>query len=156
MDSKKKKTLKQLILMFGVIFSLFIMLAIIGFRNSAKDIKYYQEVNLNLSGIINEVRPLNSYGHDFGVISIKIIKSNIKNYDERKNLDRYLGVIKNNRAELVFESISSVMQGDSIVLNIQNYKLYRNGKLIDENIIGMPPSSLIFTPFKEVKQKFKL
>ncbi|QCX38507.1 hypothetical protein FF125_08710 [Aureibaculum algae] len=141
--------MKRSFVVISIMISIFVVSIIIDSNEYKEDNKYYKEVNLKLKGKITEVKPL-TYEQNLGIIVIEITESNIQNYDERKSLKRYLGVIKNNKANLVFNSISSVKKGDSIVLNIQNYKLYRNGKLIEENVIRMPPKSFIFTPFKEI------
>lgn len=151
-----KKENQNAILKFSGLVLLFVVLIIIGRNTSNKHAEYYKEVNLYLIGEIAEIRPLTNYGHDFGVIAIDINKTNIDYYDEREKLEKHLGVIKNKKADLVFSGISRMKKGDSIVLNVQNYKLYRNGKLITENVVDLPRNNFIFTPFKEVNRKIKL
>ena len=116
--------MKRSFVVISIMISIFVVSIIIDSNEYKEDNKYYKEVNLKLKGKITEVKPL-TYEQNLGIIVIEITESNIQNYDERKSLKRYLGVIKNNKANLVFNSISSVKKGDSIVLNIQNYKLYR-------------------------------
>lgn len=151
-----KKENRNALLKFLGILLLFVIVLLFGLNTSKKSREYYKKVNLNLTGKVTEIRPLTKYGHDFGVIAIDVSQSNIDFYDERKNLDKHLGVIKNKKADLVFSGISRILVGDSLVLNIQNYKVYRNGKLITENIVDLPRNNFIFKPFVEVNRNIKL
>jgi len=150
-----KKKYKSILFALGIPFLLFIFFIKFGLKDTEKDSDYYKAIGLELNGTVQEVKPLN-YGHGYGVISILITDSNIQKYDKRDELERYFGVIKNGQGALVFNSINSVKVGDSISIKIETYKLFRNGKLIDENFIGMPPPNFIFTPFKEISSKIKL
>ena len=154
-----KKEIKKGIIKFAILaigmFIFFIYQVKSGFEATEKDSEYYQDTNLIFDGIIREVKPLTSYGHNFGVISIDLHNSNKEHYDPRRNLDRFLGIIINKKAELVFSAISEVKIGDSIVLNVQEYKIFRNGRLIRENIVGMPPDDS-FKPFKEIIRNINL
>jgi len=149
-----KKSYQKILFVLGIPFILFIILVLVGHSKTKNDSDYYKSIGLKLNGKIEAVKEL-KYGHDFGVIRIDLNYSNIIEYDKRNELKRYLGVLKNGKADLVFNSISSVKKGDSIAIDIQNYKVFRNGKLVEENIIGMP-SDYIFTPFNEIKSKINL
>ncbi|UAB75662.1 hypothetical protein [Mesoflavibacter sp. SCSIO 43206] len=149
-----KKNYQKILFVLGIPFILFIILVFVGLNKTKNDVEYYKSIGLKLNGKIEAVEKLR-YGHDYGVITIDLNYSNINEYDKRNELKRYLGVIKNGKADLVFNSIGSVKKGDSIVIDIQNYKVFRSGKLIRENIIGMP-SDYIFTPFNEIKSKINL
>ena len=136
--------------------TIFIALVINGLRENSQDADYYTNADLKLSGIITKVKPLKFYGHNYGVIDIDVSFSNKKTYDIRKESKRYLGVVKDKKASLVFNSVSLVQKGDSIVLNVQDYSIYREGKLIEKNKIGMPSKSFLFTPFNEINNKINL
>jgi len=151
----KKETRNALLKFLGMVL-LFVVLVIVGLNTSQKHANYFQEVNLNLTGIVTEIRPLTNYGHDFGVIALDINKSNIDQYDQRDELDKHLGVIKNKKANLVFSGISRFEVGDSLILEVQDYKLYRNGTLVTENVVEIPRNSFLFKPYKEVNRKIKL
>ena len=150
-----KKKYKLALLVFGIPFILFIILIKVSLSENEKDSDYYKTVGLQLNGTIKTVKEL-KYGHDYGVISIRLKYCNIKEYDKRNELERYFGVIKKDQAEIVFNTIGSIKVGDSIAIKIEKYELFRNGKLIDKNFIGMPPSSFIFTPFKEINRIINL
>ncbi|MDV7140446.1 hypothetical protein R3X28_16255 [Maribacter sp. TH_r10] len=156
MEKKKRPIIKKIVIMYGSILLIFFISVIYMSRNNGKDADYYKEVNLKMNGIITDIKPLNVYGHDYGVIDINISESNISDYDIRQEQDRYLGVIKASKASLVFGAVSQVKTGDSIVLNIQNYSIYRNKRIIRESTIGMPPKSFLFRPFNEINRKIKL
>ncbi|WP_298903452.1 hypothetical protein [uncultured Psychroserpens sp.] len=145
----KKENKKALFKFLGVVL-LFITILVIGLNTTNQHGEYYKEVNLNFTGIIKEIKPLNKYGHGFGVIAIDIHDSNITNYDERKNLDKYLGVIKGKKADLVFSNVNLLKSGDSIVFKTQNYKIFRNGKLIKESVVDLPRTNFIFKPFTKL------
>ena len=149
-----KKNYQKILFVFGVPLTLFIVLVFVGLNKTGKDSQYYKSIGLKLNGKIESVKELR-YGHNFGVISIGINYSNINEYDKRAELKRYLGVIKNGKADIVFNSINSVKIGDSIVINIEKYKIFRDGKLINENFISMP-SNFIFSPFREINRKVSL
>ncbi len=149
-----KKNYQRILFVLGVPTTLFIVFVFVGLNKTEKDSQYYKSIGLRLNGKIESVKALR-YGHNFGIISIGINYSNINEYDKRDELKRYLGVIKNGKANIVFNSISSVKIGDSIVINIEKYKILRDGKLIYENFIGMP-SDFIFSPFKEINRKVNL
>ncbi len=149
-----KKKRKIILFVFGLPLIIFIALVVIARNATHNDSEYYNSVGLKINGIVTDIQSL-KYGHDYGIISINVSQSNVWEYDKRNQLERYLGVIKNKKAELIFNRISSTKIGDSIVLNVQDYKLFRKGKLIVENTIGMPPSNFFFTPFREIKTKIK-
>jgi len=147
--------MKKSLLIFGtlIIASIFWMKMVK--KTNQTDAVYYQNVGLKLNGIIKEIKPLD-YGHDYGLISIKVNQTNIPEYDKRDELEKYLGVIKNDQAELVFNSVHAIEIEDSIVIKIQNYKVFRKGQLVYENVIGMPPSNFLFKTYRDVENKIEL
>lgn len=150
----KKGNLRTLLIL-GILLIIFVFAFKSQVDASENDEFYYKKIGLELSGKITSFEDL-FYGHDYGVISVSIKDSNIKEYDERKNLKRFLGVIKNGQADLVFNSISKIKIGDSIVVKNRNYKVFRDSKLIIEKKLTMPPPELILTPFSEIKEIIKL
>ena len=151
----KKENKKALLKFLGVVL-LFVIILIVGLNTTKQHAKYYNEVNLKFNGIIKEIKPLNKYGHGFGVLAIELNNSNLTNYDERHNLDKHLGVIKGKKADLVFNNVSVLHSGDSIVFDVRHYKVYRNGKLITENTIELPRTNFIFSPYNEVNRLIKI
>lgn len=151
----KKENRNALLKFLGLVF-LFIVILFIGRNTTKEHASYYNDVNLKLTGIVKEKRPLTTYGHDFGVIAVDIDTSNIAFYDERENLEKHLGVIKDKKADLVFSAISRIKIGDSLIIHTQNYEIYRNDELIKEGVIDLPRNNFIFRPFNEVNKNIKL
>jgi len=154
-----KKERKKGLTSFAVIIIGLLIFSIYHIQSALKantiDSEYYKKTNLKFSGIITKVNPLSRYGHDYGVISVDIFDANKEHYDPRDSLERFLGVLKNNKVNLVFNIMSDVQITDSIAFNIQKIKIYRNGNLIRESIVGMPPDD-IFNAFNEVHKKIEL
>ena len=146
---------KSTLLILGILLIVFVMFFRQQVKASKDDVTYYKTANIKLNGKITAFEAL-KYGHNFGVISIKLDKTNTKEYDEREQRKRFLGVIKNGQADLVFNSINNVKIGDSIVVNTKDYRLYRNQKLITKNKLTMPLPELILTPFDEINNIIKL
>jgi len=155
MKNKTKSGIIGFSVIFTVMLIIFIFLVKRGFKATEKDSQYYQYVNLKFNGIVKKVKPLTSYGHDYGVILIEIHDSNKRNYDPRDTLERYLGVLKNKKVDLIFNRMSEVKIGDSIDFNVEKYKIYRNEELIRESLSGMPPDD-IFQPFDEIRKNIEL
>ena len=153
-NETKKGLIRFAIIAIGMLI-FFVFQVKSGFKATEKDSEYYQKTNLKFSGIVKKVKPLTSYGHGYGVIHINLSNSNKELYDPRDTLDRFLGVVKNEKADLVFNRISEIQIGDSIDFNIQDFMIYRNGKLIRKSIVGMPPDD-IFKPFNEVNANIEL
>ena len=146
---------KSTLLIFGILLIVFVIFFRQQVRASKDDVTYYKTANIKLNGKITAFEAL-KYGHNFGVISIQLNETNTQEYDEREQRKRFLGVIKNGQADLVFNSINNVKIGDSIVVNTKDYRLYRNQKLITKNKLTMPPPELILTPFDEINNIIKL
>lgn len=150
----RKGMIRFVIIIIGMLV-LFMFQMKSGIKDSETDSEYYQKTNLKFNGIVKKVKPLASYKHDYGVILIDLGESNIEHYDPRENLDRFLGIIKEGKVDLVFNQISNVKIGDSIDFCVQEFKIYRKGKLIRESVTGMPPDD-VFKPFKEVLENIDL
>ncbi len=117
-----------------------------------KEQEYIRSLNLNLKGTVIDVYQL-KYGHDCGIISISISQSSIDQLDERNNRKQFLGIINDDKAEIVICSISKFRISDSIEINSDTYNLYRNGiEVIENNIITLP-SDMIYEPYKEINKR---
>ena len=147
--------MKKILGVFGGIIILFLLVYLFKVSNNQSDSDYFVDTNLKFNGVIWKVKPLTSYGHDYGVILVEIYHSNMKHYDPRDSLERFLGVLKDGRMELIFNRISEVKENDSIEFNIEEYKIFRNSKLIRDEWISMPPKDL-FKPFNEVRKVMEL
>ena len=154
-----KKQTKQILIKFGIgIIGLFILFLYNRKTYSVEnkiESDYYKSVNLKFSGTVKKVKPLTKYGHDYGVVAIDIYNSNTEYYDPRDSLNRFLGIVKNKKVELVFNRMSGIKTGDSIDFEIDEFKIYRNGRMVQENVVGMPPND-VFKPFNEIKKNIEL
>ncbi|WP_299767164.1 hypothetical protein [uncultured Dokdonia sp.] len=121
--------------------------------NESTDEVYYAEVNLKLQGIILRQRPLD-YMHGYSIIDIKIISSNLNDYDERENLRAHLGVINTDKASLVFNGV--VKEEDSISISGKKYTIFRNGNIVIKNELSLPTIDYFSNPFIEINKKINL
>ncbi len=121
--------------------------------NETTDEEYYNQIGLKLDGIVTNQKSID-YGHGYSIVTMNIINSNLITYDQRKNLNAHLGVINNKKANIVFNS--TVRIGDSIVIDVRNYKIFRKGKLISENILSLPTSDYFMNPFRDINKKTSL
>ena len=96
------------------------------------------------------------YGHDYGIINIKIKESNYNYYDERNEIDKFIGVIKDGEEEIVVTDISSYMLNDLYVLIENSYKIYRNDNKVKEGVYEYLTGIGIVSPYTEVKKKLTL
>lgn len=153
------KQTKQLLIKLGIgiliLFIFFLYNSKISAEKNKIESEYYDKTNLKFSGVVKKIKPLTDYQHDYGVILVEPYHSNMDFYDPRDSLGRFLGVIKNSMVDLVFNQISQVQIGDSIDFNVQEYRVYRNGKLIRESLVGMPGNDT-FNPFFEVRENIEL
>ena len=145
--------MKKPILKFLGILLLFIISAFYMKSRINRDNEYLKEINLSLSGNVTDIFELKQ-GHDFGIITLDVIKSSRKYYDERSNRKTYFGIIKDSKAKIAVNFISSIELNDEIIINGINYKIKRNNKIVDEGIWGLP-FDLINNPYNEIRDKIK-
>ena len=96
---------------------------------SEKEGEYIRSIGLNLQGKVIEKAEFNA-GHNYGVIYLELYQSNIKLFDDRDNQEKHIGLIKNDKAEIIFNAMSQIKIGDSISIENDQYHIYRMGKLI--------------------------
>jgi len=75
-----------------------------------------KDMDLHVIGIVDSVRKLNGY-NGTGVISMKVLKSNIKYYDPRDSFRYYYCIIKNGYAEVYDGHASHCFVGDTLDIN---------------------------------------
>ena len=109
-------------------------------------------LDLDIEGRVTKIEHLNQ-GHNFGIITLELEKSNIIDYDERNKLKRFFGIIKNKEAKIAVTNISSFLKGDVFILKRTNYTIYRNEKKIEHNFYEMP--SNIISPYYEINKRLK-
>ena len=72
-----------------------------------------EDVNLNFSGIVTDIHEVNGY-NGYGIITLNIISSNVKEYDPRNSIEFYYCIIKHGVAE-VYGHTSNRMLGRTML-----------------------------------------
>jgi len=146
--------MKKPLIIFSLMLSLFIAFVIYGKSISQKNVDYLKEVNLRLSGTVYDITELKQ-GHDIGILSLDLISTSIKKYDERNNRKIYFGVIDGDKAEIIFTFISIIKIGDEIIIKGTDYKVVREGKTIRYGKWDLP-IDLLGNSFQEISKKISL
>jgi len=96
-----------------------------------------EDLDLQLVGVVDTVIKGSNY-HDFGIIRLNIISSNIQEYDPRTNQKYYFCIIKNGIAEMYDHTLNE-LKGDTLMyqskLRLRSY--LRNGKKEEEGSISI-------------------
>lgn len=87
-------------------------------RDQAVNRESLEKLNLKLQGIVVNVDEVKGYS-GYGIITVRVLKTNIKNYDPRGKVDYYYCVIKDSIAE-IYDHAFMRMLGDT--LNINTHK----------------------------------
>ena len=150
-----KKRLFRKFLPFIFSISVFLLAAVILKNQIITEQQVIRELDIHLVGEVKKITKL-EYGHDYGIINIKIKESNYNYYDERNKIDKFIGVKKDGEAEIVVTDISSYMVNDLYVLKENNYKIYRNDNKVKEVVYEYLTGIGIVSPYTEVKKKLTL
>ncbi len=96
-----------------------------------------EDLDLQLIGVIDTVYEGNNY-HGYGIIRLKIISSNIKEYDPRSKQEFYFCIIKNGMAEMYDHTPTNLKQ-DTLIYNtkLKLSAFLRNGKKEQEGSISV-------------------
>lgn len=96
-----------------------------------------EDLNLQLVGVVNSIDPGRNY-HGYGIIRLKIINSNIQEYDPRSQQEFYFCIIKNGIAEM-YDHVSGTSKGDTLVYDtkVKLGSFLRNGKKEEEGSISI-------------------
>ena len=139
----------------------FIVLALfafaIGICNSIKenkeDKKYFDELNLKVTGVVESVDL--TYPGVFGVIKASILESNIDFYDPRKSRQYYYCLIKNKQVEFYQYDLYECAVGDTISVNTRrrSFLIKRGSKEIEKDI-GLCHYGEFFDYVRKKHQKF--
>jgi hypothetical protein len=76
------------------------------------DKDFLEDINLQLLGVVDTVDKGNHY-HGYGIIRLKVISSNIQEYDPRHKQEFYFCIIKNGIAE-VYDHTSATYKQDTL------------------------------------------
>jgi len=96
-----------------------------------------EDLNLQLVGLIDTIYEGNNY-HGYEIIRLKIISSNIKDYDPRSKQEYYFCIIKNGMAE-IYDHTPTKLKQDTLIYNTKlKLRAYlRNGKQEQEGSISV-------------------
>ena len=150
-----KKRLFRKFLPFIFSISVFLLAAVILKNQIITEQQVIRELDIHLVGEVKKITKL-EYGHDYGIINIKIKESNYNYYDERNEIDKFIGVIKDGEEEIVVTDISSYIVNDLYVLKENSYKIYRNDNKVKEGVYEYLTGIGIVSPYTEVKKKLTL
>jgi len=114
-----------------------------------------KSLNLSIKGKIVNVVKLD-YGHNYGILRLILFESNIDFYDERNSLDKFFGVVKGNKAEIIINGINGIKEKDIFILKGDEYQIFRNEKLIRDEYLTYLSSGGVFNPYREVKNRLEL
>lgn len=134
------KILIRVILFYAITIPIMILLGKYSNDYSNKlreqDCEYIKSINLNLNGIIIKKKGAKS-GHDVGLVQIEISQTNIDFYDKTNERKRNIILIKNDKANLILHTISSIKINDSISIIGDKYQIFRNNYLKNESTLSM-------------------
>lgn len=119
-----------------------------GKKNLKENRNYIKELNVNLTGVINEIQPL---GHASGLLHVNLYDSNYTYLDEKEKSGRYFIVIKSNKAEIYITEIPLIKVNDSIVIDKRIF-IYRDTELVLDIPIMIPNRRVL----KRLKKRHKL
>ena len=87
-----------------------------------------EDLNFQLIGVVDSVDKGENF-HAYGIIRLRILKSNIKEYDPRPKQQFYFCVIKNGIAE-IYDHASLIAKGDTLIYNTKEKMggYLRNGR----------------------------
>ena len=119
---KTSLLLKKLLTLIGL-FAL--LIPVIWYTNKTREqnaTKYFSTFDLNLKGKVLSVNVPDRF-HGCGIIDLKILSTNIKYYDPRKELDGYLCLIKDSIAQIYQQGARSCSPGDIVEINTKDKKI---------------------------------
>lgn len=85
------------------------------------DKDFLEDLNLQLIGVVDTVDKGNHY-HGYGIIRLKVISSNIQEYDQRLKQEFYFCIIKNEMAEIYEHAFISKV--DTVRIDTRKKMIY--------------------------------
>ena len=112
------------------------------------------KANLIFSGIVTDVDEVQGY-NGYGIIKMKIISSNIKEYDPRDSIEFYYCLIKHGRAEVYGHAFTNMI-GDTLNIDTQKrlMSIGSKGNESDEGSISINPDKNYYQYIRN-KSEFK-
>jgi len=125
---------KNIIALFvGIIVLLFVYFSKEG--KSVVNREALEDLNLQLTGVVRRTDDPGNF-NGTGIAGLKIISSNIENYDPRGKQEYYYCIIKNGEAEIYDSHVNFMSLGDTVVIDTKNrvIKYKSNNKEVEGNI----------------------
>jgi len=127
-----------LIVIVGVVFGAWFLRSDSDSRNEAEK-NALEDLNLQLTGVVESIQEGDNF-HSYGIIRLRIISSNVQDYDARGKLPYYFCTIKGNMAE-VYQHVSKLRTfvGDTLTYDTKK-KLgarVKNGRKTEEGSISV-------------------
>jgi hypothetical protein len=121
-----------------IAFVVLIFLIVYNLRKNSRDSsRYFDELALHLKGEVLSVDVPNGY-NGFGILKVKVLESNINNYDLRNKSDTYYCIIKNGLAEIYQLGVVECKPGDIVIVDTQKKEFTiqkRDGGKIVKDIV---------------------
>jgi hypothetical protein len=123
-------------------------------NHSAEDV-YFKNFHLDLQGVVTAVDiPESSNG--FGIIRVRILTSNIDDYDPRGKYKFYYCLIKRGIAEFYQGGASSCNVDDTVSVNTDNrvFLIVKPGRTVTQSIVLYDDNPAFFRYAESTHQKF--
>lgn len=139
------KPLLLLLKLYAVLLVIFFLGIAITRFISNKDSDYLRELNLKIEGIVESRKEL-KIGGNYGIIKIRIIKSNKKFYDGRdEKRTRHMGYIDLEKAIIPVSGVSNIQVGDLININVTHISILKLGEVNYKNHLDLPTNSFAYS-----------
>jgi hypothetical protein len=114
----------------------------------------FDDLKLHLVGVVYDIDPVESgYYHGFGIIRVKIISSDIQEYDQSQSKKYFYCTIKKGSAE-IYEHTAEIFVGDTLSINTRKgiISVNRKGVKVSEGDISLCSVDGYYDYIKKHKQ----
>lgn len=111
---------------------------------------YFNKVNFKLTGVLIADPDCPDASNGFCILRVRVVESNISNYDPRDHEEHYYCVIEKNYAELYQVNVGSCQKGDTIHVDAET-------KTFFDKQLNLHAPILLYTNdefYKYAKKKF--
>lgn len=107
-------------------------------KNSRVNNHYFDELALHLKGEVLAVDAPGGY-NGFGILKVKVLETNINNYDPRNKAENYYCIIKNGMAEIYQLGVYDCKPGDIVIVDTQKKEFTiqkrEGGKIVKDIVL---------------------
>ena len=112
-----------------------------------------EDLDLKLRGVVYKIDKVSGFNGS-GIANLKIINSNVRNYDPRPTDSYYYCIIKNGEAEIYDSHVRFMSIGDTIEIDTKNKTiLYKNMGVYEKGNIFINTDDRFYNYIKEHHQK---